>query len=84
VSADQLRLLFDRVTGRVRTMDREQEKQNVLSTLRLEDVDNKKWQQRADEGLSLEVIELPETESKFNFSDYEQKLEQRGRRNKDE
>ena len=75
VTPEQLRLLFERVAGRVRTMDQELEKQNVLSTARLEEVGSKQWQQRADDGISLEVIELPETDSKFKFEEYEQKLE---------
>jgi transposase len=84
VTPEQLRLLFDRVAGRVRTMDQELEKQNVLSTTRLEEVGNKQWQQRADDGISLEVIELPETDAKFKFEEYEQKLDQRNRKNRDE
>jgi transposase len=84
VTPEQLRLLFERVTSRVRTMDQESEKLNVLSTARLEEADSNQWQQRADDGISLEVIELPEADSKFKFEEYEQKLEQRNRKNRDE
>ena len=83
VTPEQLRLLFERVAGRVRTMDQELEKQNVLSTARLEEVGSRQWQQRVDDGISLEVIELPETDSKFKFEEYEQKMEQRNRKNRD-
>ncbi len=84
VSAEQLKLLFERVAGRVRKMDHEEEKGNVLSTARLEEVDSTKWQERADEGISLEVIEFPETKSEIKFEDYEQKLERRHRKSQDE
>jgi hypothetical protein len=55
-----------------------------LSTARLEEVGSKQWLQRVDDGISLEVIELPETDSKFKFEEYEQKMEQRNRKNRDE
>jgi len=49
ITPEQLKLLFERVAGRVRRMDRELEKGNVLSTARLEEVDSTQWQQRADD-----------------------------------
>ncbi len=74
ISADQLRLLFDRVAGRVKELDREAEKRNVLSTARLETVDEKEWQKRAEEGISLETVELPDAEPSLSFADYEKRL----------
>ncbi len=83
IKPEELRPLFERVASRVRTMDQELEKQNVLSTARLEEVGNRQWQQRAEDGINLEVIELPETDSQFQFEDYEKKMEQRRRENQD-
>ncbi len=74
ISPDQLRLLFDRVAGRVKELDREAEKRNVLSTARLDAMDEKQWQKRAAEGINLEVIAVPEEPAPVSFEEYEQRL----------
>ncbi len=74
VSPDQLRLLFDRVAGRVKALDHEAETKNVLSVARLETLDEKQWEKRAEEGINLEVISLPDEPEALNFDDYEKKL----------
>ncbi len=74
VSPDQLRLLFDRVAGRVKALDHDAEAKNVLSIARLETLDEKQWEKRAQEGISLEVIEMPTEPAPLNFDDYEKKL----------
>jgi serine phosphatase RsbU (regulator of sigma subunit)/anti-sigma regulatory factor (Ser/Thr protein kinase)/transposase len=84
VSAEQLRLLFERVTGRVRQMDRELEKQNVISTARLDELDEGQWAKRADDGITLEVIDLPATEPTLDFDEYGRKLVRKNRKETDE
>lgn len=74
VSNDQLKLLFDRVAKRVKELDLEAEKRNVLSTARLETIDEKEWEKRAEVGIDLEVIGLPDEPELPEFDDYEKKL----------
>ena len=76
VSPEQLRLLFDRVAGRVKALDHDAETKNVLSIARLESIDEKQWEKRAEEGISLEVIKMPDEPDAMNFDDYEKKLTQ--------
>ncbi|MGB5107303.1 MAG: SpoIIE family protein phosphatase [Candidatus Zixiibacteriota bacterium] len=74
VSPEQMRLLFDRVAGRVKALDHEAETKNVLSVARLETLDEKQWEKRAEEGISLEVIKLPDEPEALDFDEYEKKL----------
>lgn len=83
VSADQLTLLFERVSNRVRQMEHEMEKQNVISTTRLEDLDASQWQKRAEEGISLEVIDLPDEKTGFNFDEYGRDLAKKNQKEPD-
>jgi hypothetical protein len=80
VSPDQLRLLFEKVAGRVRELDKEQESKNVISTARLDEIDEKQWQKRAGEGINLEIITLPDAEPTIDFAEYERKLTGKGRK----
>lgn len=81
VSQEQLRMLFDRVAGRVKALDLEAEKKNVLSVARLESVDEKQWEKRAEEGINIEILETPTEPDALSFDDYARKLT--GARRKD-
>lgn len=74
VKSEQLELLLRKIAERLAEVDREAEKQNVFSTAVVEEQDSEGWRQRAEEGLDLEVIDLPDAESDFDIVEYEQKM----------
>jgi serine phosphatase RsbU (regulator of sigma subunit)/anti-sigma regulatory factor (Ser/Thr protein kinase)/transposase len=75
LTADQLKLIVQKVVSRVTEIDAEEESKNVFSTAHLDSVGDEKWQQRAEEGLTLEVMSVPEEVSEgMDFAEYEKKL----------
>ncbi|MFH2056380.1 MAG: SpoIIE family protein phosphatase, partial [bacterium] len=84
VSEEQLELLFAKVSERVGEIDLEAEKKNVISTVELAEQKDSGWQQRADEGLDIEEISLPdEDEEEFDIVAYERKLQDGGKEDAD-
>jgi serine phosphatase RsbU (regulator of sigma subunit)/anti-sigma regulatory factor (Ser/Thr protein kinase)/transposase len=74
VTPDQLDLLVGKIAERLGEIDKEAEKKNVFSTVKIEEEGADGWRQRAEEGIDLEVIDLPEEDSDFDMDEYEKKM----------